>query len=191
MSWSINTPVERSRAYDAAWATACRLKEFNYNQLAAEASISIDLAMGCVKSWERVRAVEFVGIGDKRRKIWRVLAEVLPHRTRSDGSLIRQATVQGNLWRSMRGLLSFSAVDLAAHSNTPDTEVTVEAAREYCQMLVRAAYLRVERKALPGRREAIYRLIRNTGPRPPTERRVRAVYDGNLEKLVHVAGHEA
>ncbi|MDP2064178.1 MAG: hypothetical protein Q8Q63_03405 [Phaeovulum sp.] len=41
---------------------------------------------------------------------------------------------------------------------------------------------------MPGRREAIYRLIRNTGPRPPRERRVRAVWDDNLGELVLLNG---
>jgi hypothetical protein len=43
-------------------------------------------------------------------------------------------------------------------------------------------------KALPGRREAIYRLVRDTGPRPPRERRVRAVWDENLGEYTYISG---
>lgn len=96
---------------------------------------------------------------------------------------------RGEIGRAnLERIRAFSAIDLAAHSNTPEVAVTPEAAREYCQMLTRAGYLRVERAAIPGRREAVYRLIKNTGPRPPMERRVRAVFDENLGEIVHVAG---
>lgn len=190
MSWAHKTPLERSRSYDAAWATACRLKEFSYQELAAEASVPVDRAMDFIRNWERLRVVEFIGIGAKRRKVFKVLTDTLPDRSIGSSAAIRPATVQGNIWRSMRGLKAFTAVDLAAHSNTAEIHVTIEATREYCQMLVRAGYLRIERKGLPGRREAIYRLIQNTGPRPPCERRVRAVFDENLGKLVHVAGQQ-
>lgn len=183
-----NRPVETSPLYDAAWATAQRLGTFTYHDLAAEAAISVERATDFVQHWERARAVEFLGLGTKRRKEWKVIAMALPPRSHADGSAIRTSTVQGNLWRAIRGFRAFSAVDLAAHSNTPEVAVTPEAAREYCQMLTRAGYLRVERPAIPGRREAVYRLIKNTGPRPPMERRVRAVFDENLGEIVHVAG---
>ena len=48
--------------------------------------------------------------------------------------------------------------------------------------------MRVTRKAKPGVNEAFYRLIRDTGPRAPVEKRVRAIYDPNEERLTHVAG---
>lgn len=188
MSSSKNRPVETSALYDAAWATAQRLRTFTYHDLAAAASIGVEKATAFVQHWERARAVEFIGIGPKRRKEWKVVAEVLPQRSHADGSAIRTSTVQGNLWRSMRAFRSFSPVDLVAHSNTPDCAVSLEASREYCQMLTRAEYLRVERPGIPGQREAIYRLVNNTGPRAPMERRVRAVYDENLGKIVHLAG---
>jgi hypothetical protein len=88
----------------------------------------------------------------------------------------------------MRALRSFSPTDVMAHSHTPEFEVSLGTAQEYCQMLARSGHLRVMTKALPGRREAIYRLVRDTGPRPPRERRVRAVWDENLGEYTYISG---
>ena len=43
-------------------------------------------------------------------------------------------------------------------------------------------------KARPGVRAARYRLVRDTGPRAPRERRVRALWDDNERRYAHVPG---
>lgn len=186
-------PSVMAATADAAWAAALRRGSFTYADIAADVGLSIDRATDLVRGWVRARAAISVGLGPHRRKQFRVteigraLSEA-PVRSRADGSPIRQATVQGNLWRSMRGLRAFTPVDLAAHSCTETVPVDEVAAQAYCQSLTRAGYLRVERKAVPGRRQAIYRLVRDTGPQPPSERRVRAIWDGNLGKITHIDG---
>lgn len=184
--------VNRISVAQAIWATALRLKSFSYYSLAAEAHVATDTAMALVHDWRRSGAVISVGKGEKNRLEFRVVADGtgLPRATRPDGTYRRSGTAQGNMWRAMRGLGSFTPTDLAAHSNTPDVKVSVEDARAYCQMLVRSEHLRIQRKALPGRREAIYRLVRNTGPHAPAERRVRAVWDENLKVYAYVADGE-
>lgn len=93
-----------------------------------------------------------------------------------------------NMWRSMQGLAQFSPRDLAAHSNTPDVSVTEVTAKSYCAMLLKTGYLRVVQKASPVHgRQAIYRLIRNSGPQPPQIQRVKQVYDPNTGQ-VHLPG---
>lgn len=74
---------------------------------------------------------------------------------------------------------TFSAADLAAHSTTADITVTENHAKVYCSRLLAAGYLRVVQKAAPPTRAAIYRLIRNTGPKPPQLQRVQQVFDPN------------
>jgi hypothetical protein len=86
-----------------------------------------------------------------------------------------------NMWTAMRQLKSFTPRDLAAHAATEEVMVTIEAAQSYCRSLFSAGFLAVARKAVPGKVEAYYRLTRNTGPRPPREKRVRAVIDDNTE----------
>lgn len=101
-------------------------------------------------------------------------------RLNREGKPVTQGTGTENMWRSMRGLMEFSPRDIAAHSTTPDVIVSEETAKAYCGMLLRTGYLRVVKKAEPlaGRR-AIYRLIRNLGPKPPQIQRVKRVFDPN------------
>jgi hypothetical protein len=82
----------------------------------------------------------------------------------------------------------FGPREIAAHATTEETEVTVEAAQDYCRALLGAGYLAVAKKAVPGKTQAIYRLIRNTGPRAPREKRVRAVIDANTEQTIVIGG---
>jgi hypothetical protein len=180
---------EDSAAMDAAiWATAMRLGTFSYASLAAEAHTTIERATKLVKDWRQADAVVPAGQGDRGRLLFRLQTADMPvpkaPRTPPVG------TPQGNMWRAMQMLASFSPTDVAAHSHVPEAGVAVshEDATAYCQALCRADYLRVVRKAIPGKREAIYRLIRNTGPRPPVMRRIRALIDQNEGRIVHVAG---
>ncbi|WP_413874135.1 hypothetical protein [Albidovulum sp.] len=187
----MTTPAEKRQAIEeAAWAAALRLKSFSYYALAADVGISFRWAMEIVRGWQRTGAVELLGPGHAGRHEFRVAPgrTDLPARTRPDGTLIRAGSAVGNMWRTMRALKSFTPTDVMAHSHTPEFEVSPGAAQDYCQMLARSGHLRVMTKALPGRREAIYRLVRDTGPRPPRERRVRAVWDENLGEYTYISG---
>lgn len=105
-------------------------------------------------------------------------------RLRRDGSPVTQGAGTANMWRSMRMLARFSAVDLAAHSTTETVNVSEATAQSYCSMLARTGYLRVVQKADPVRaRKAVYRLVRNTGPRPPMIQRVKQVFDPNTREV--------
>lgn len=168
---------------EASWAVARRLGQFGYAEISAELSITMEVATKIVRGWEAEGACTVIQKGVGLRKMFQVVPD-----------FVRKAEPEGlgsvplNLWTSMRGLKSFTPRDLAAHSNVGSVKVTPEAAAGYCQTLLRAGYLKVVRTAIPGSREAIYRLIRDTGPRPPRERRVKAVFDDNLGTLVHVTG---
>lgn len=175
------TVETRAAIADAAWALAGRLGSFTYAEISAELHISMDRASEIVRGWEGEGAVLRTAGGIGLRNRFQVVAEFRrPQMVKGSVSL--------NLWTAMRGLRSFTPTDLASHSTTDEVQVSVEAAQGYCQALLRAKYLRVERTAIPGKREAIYRLIQMTGPRPPRERRVKAVFDDNLGRIVHVSG---
>ena len=91
-----------------------------------------------------------------------------------------EATPEGNMWRAMRTLRhSFSPVDIAAHANAGGVAVTVEKARAYCRQLLASEHLRVVEMAIPGRREALYRLVEDTGPRAPKPVRLAGILDPN------------
>lgn len=93
-------------------------------------------------------------------------------------------TPEGNMWRAMRQYRDFSALDICTVSNAGGVEVTIEKARAYCRCLLEAGYLKVLDRAVPGRREAHYRLIANTGPEAPVVRRVSVLHDPNTDQLL-------
>lgn len=110
-------------------------------------------------------------------------------RLRRDGTPVTQGAGVNNLWRSMRMLKSFNARDLALHSSTPTITVTENTAKSYCAMLFATGFLRVLQRANPGKGQlAVYRLIRNDGPKPPMIQRVKQVYDPNTQRVYQKAG---
>jgi hypothetical protein len=166
---------------DAAWAVAVRLESFGYAEISAEMKVCMDQATRIVRGWVKAGAVEMVQSGIGKRNLWRVRHGYQPP--------TRSRTPEKNMWDAMRQMKSFTPTILASHSTTPDVFVTTQYAAEYCQMLLAAGYLKVVSKAVPDRkREAIYRLVNNTGPFPPRERRVRAVVDANTDQVIVIGG---
>ncbi len=89
------------------------------------------------------------------------------------------------MWRTIRMVKQFTPRDLALQSSTEEVGVTEATARTYCTMLLKAKYLRVIQKAVPGKRQAIYLFVRDTGPLPPQIQRVKQVYDPNINEVVY------
>lgn len=146
-----------------------------------------------IKEWE---AAGYVKLSHKRgpRKYYRIVQSKKGEPTVKDryGKIIRETSPQQNMWRSMRGLSPhpFDCLDIWRHSNTPKTPVSKEQAHAYCRMLANAGYLKVIQKANGRGKLARYKLINNSGPLPPRERRVRGVWDDNDGRFIYVAGEE-
>lgn len=177
------TAANRQVIAEAAWAMATQSHTFTYRDIAGAVHITIEQATLIVRAGEREGAVIIAspGAGNSHRQFAPVTDFV-----RSE--LTRLRSPEENLWTAMRRLRSFTPTDLSAHATTDTVDVGLEKASEYCRSLLAAAYLRVTRKADPAsRREAIYSLARETGPRPPHEKRVRALIDPNTCE-VHVIG---
>lgn len=176
------TPARKEAAEVKAWAVAKRLPIFGYGEIEVEAHVSRPMSVELVKGWLekgliRVRPVP----GHANRKMF----EVTPA-TRD--SMDRGFQLRKQLWTTARGLKVFTWTDLAAHC-TPEVEATKAEVSAYCQMLLRGGYLKVVELASPPRREAKYRLIKDTGPKAPRERRITAVWDENDARYVHIPGH--
>jgi hypothetical protein len=111
-------------------------------------------------------------------------------RVRKDGTPITSGLGEEQMWRTLRLLTGDTcALELAAHASTPATPVAVTTATAYLRDLHRAGYLQITRPAKVGGRagtaqQTRYRLITNTGPRPPIICRTKAVYDPNLGQTV-------
>lgn len=171
---------------DAAWAAARRLGTWSYATLAAEARMKPSRATRLTRRWVKARLAVSGGLGPKQRRLWTVAPGAEALRAAAPAG-----TVEGNLWRTMRTQALFSPTDLMAMSSTPSVAVTLPDAVAYCEALAAADYLAVVRKPVPGKREAVYRLVENTGPRPPVVRRVRALVDPNLGSTIPLAGRAA
>lgn len=169
------------------WDTAKRLGDWTYASLADAAGMTYFQVTRHVRGWEQAGAVSAVSLDPDRRTRFAVInpeaIDVAQDARPAIPARPRQ-TPAGNMWTAMRGLGSFTPVDLAAHASTEEVQVTLDAARAYARALARGGYLRIVRKAIPGKREAIYRLVRNTGPLAPRERRVTLLYDANQDAFV-------
>lgn len=171
---------------EAAWAVAVRHGTFGYAEISAELAISMDKAAQIIRGWEAEGSVTVVPgtargeAGARTRKKFQVDADFvrLPGRSAEE-----------NMWTAMRKLRSFSPSAIAAHATTDKIGVPVECAASYCRALLAANYLTVSRRAAPAmKREAIYRLAVETGPRAPVPARVRALRDPNNGKVILLGG---
>ncbi|MCA3456586.1 MAG: hypothetical protein IOC92_02630 [Rhodobacter sp.] len=193
------SPENRAAQNTAIWAVALRLGEFSYASLAAECHIPIERSTLLVRGWVRMRLAAFDHIGGHRRHVFKLLPAAQEVTLPANLTVAEpQASAEENLWRTAGTLVCFGARDLAFNSTTPGVEVTEDMAARFCQVLLKGGYLKVEKKAAFRRAgksvistPAKYRLIRKTGPVPPVERRVMAVWDANLGQYTHVAGAEA
>lgn len=115
-------------------------------------------------------------------------AGIHPPRIRPNGQPVTQGQGTENMWRSMRMLGQFTPRDIMVHSTTDTVSVTEATSKSYCSMLLKARYLRVVQKAVPGQRQATYKFIRNTGPLPPQIQRVKQVFDPNIREVTYYPG---
>lgn len=108
-------------------------------------------------------------------------------RVRRDGTPVTQGLAQEQMWRTLRLLKGdINARELAAHASTPAVPVSPVAAGDYLRHLYRALY--VVRTGMgkgtgSGGIQARYRILRDTGPRPPMVCRAHCIYDPNLGRV--------
>lgn len=195
MSWAgevqkrNDAAAERHRsAVSAALVAAERLGEFSSYSLRAETGISENRMKDILRDWKARGIAEFVRAGDKGRHYFRLTAKAGSTSPAAKALAGQAETPQGNMWRSMRGLPVFSARDIAVHSTTPTVSVDDKLAQGYCRMLERAGYLKIVQKEVPGRKPGLYKLVKDTGPRPPREKRVTTVYDENKAAFAYIPG---
>lgn len=122
---------------------------------------------------------------------YRIIADPVPYhapRLNKQGKPVKQGGGVENMWRTMRMLSQFSPRDVAAHATTDIVNVSDWAAKSYCSMLLRTGFLKVVTKATNGKSQAVYRLIRNTGPNPPMIQRTKQVFDPNTKTAYPVGG---
>lgn len=90
-------------------------------------------------------------------------------------------TVQERIWKIMRGLSDFTVADIIILTELPSDSI-----RAYMALLAGAGYIRHigSRKEGVGGPKKVWKLIKNTGPKPPAQRR--CLYDANTNGLTEV-----
>lgn len=91
-------------------------------------------------------------------------------------------TAQEKIWKVIRGINGeFTVEDVIVLTEERHSTVSV-----YLSLLFRAGYIRKigTRRTTRGGGQNVYRLIKNTGPKPPLQRR--CLYDPNTDNLVEV-----
>ena len=158
-----------------AWTKAEGMPRFGYADISNAVGISIEQATRIVRGWLREGALDEVQApSGASRALWRCKADFVRIEP------LRQRTAEENMWTHMRKARSFTPTDLSAHATTETVQVDPKTAAEYCRALLETGFLSVARRAAPAMgREAIYRIVDETGPQAPVVRRVRAVVDPN------------
>lgn len=171
------------------WNAAVRLETFTVHDLSADASFCHRRVGILIREWrDQGLLIELEQKGIAGRSQFRMQNEGrIPEGMSSKAQAVRKESLHGNLWNAMRMSGEFTPRDLMAVAATERTPVGFEDAAAYCRLLCRGdePYLRVIEKAVPGKHDATYRLVRKTGPLPPRERRIRGIYDPNIKVFTH------
>lgn len=179
-SYQTTSAARRPEVEGRIWALAQRQVTFGYGEVIAELSLSEAMVREVLLRWVAEGRLTQAGAGKRHRKMFEVTAA---YREPKD----RLSIVAQQLWTGMRGMKVFEPLDLSAQCRE-DLQVTQAEASAYAQALLRGGYLKVRCTASPPVREAKYQLVRDTGPRPPREKRVTAVWDPNEATYAYVAG---
>lgn len=177
---------KKPHGQEGVWAEIRRRGIFTITEIVKDTEIDRKTASDYVKRLCAGGYVETHASHDETGR-FKLIRDVGVHapRVRPNGQPVTQGQGTVNLWRSMRMMGQFTPRDLAAHSTTDTVSVEEDTAKSYCAMLLKAGYLRVLQKAVPGKRQATYKFVRNTGPQPPKIQRVKQVYDPNLGRVTY------
>lgn len=171
----MGTQTDRANNQGKLWKIAKSHAEFTVHELSAASHLSVDYVRAELRAWAEDGFVKQSGKRG-RHVLWKVVEQ-----TGTPATVVNPRTQEDRIWFAMRKGGTFNAMDLAMWSNSTEFPVSAEKAQAYCRILLKAGYLRCETKADGKGRLATYRLVRNTGPRAPVERRIRALWDPNEE----------
>lgn len=177
--------ISQTRLAAELWEKVRKLDEFYWSDL-ARLGCAEKTAKNYIRKWETAGWIRLVRKDNRNRRHF--VASDRPICPIGPPPVSAEATPEGNMWRAMRHLREFSPTDIAAHANAGGIDVTVDKARAYCRQLLASEHLKVRQTAIPGRREALYRVVEDTGPRPPRQVRLVGILDPNTGKFIPAKG---
>mgnify|MGYP005863017841 CR=1 FL=1 len=175
-----------SDLFERMWDEVKDLPEFDWKAM-SDRGCSAETAARYIRHWLKDGRVRVSRVG-RNNKRWYSPSHLPPA---GPQPVSGAATPEGNMWRAMRHLRQFSPTDIAAHANAGGVAVTVEKARAYCRQLLGSDHLKVRQTAIPGRREALYQIVEDSGPRPPKPVRLAGILDPNTGAFAPVKGGAA
>lgn len=184
---------------DAVWYVIRCLKQFSLVDIELFASdndhvmdINRENARAYIQGLEAAgfvhRVIDGKAVSARSRNQWQLIKDVgvdAP-RVRKNGELVTQGRSNEQMWRTMRILSDFNAVDLEITASTDEVIISESAAKDYIYNLHKAGYLILTTPANNGGGLSRYRLLPRmyTGPKPPMIQRIKHVFDANLNKVV-------
>lgn len=170
--------------YHAVWDVIRSMRVFTVNQVHLKViearKITVYQYICALEKGGYVRHIGFV----EDSKIFEVVnpVPIAPSLNAKGQPRTKAAIRKENMWRAMKMLRRFTALDLVVHASTEQAKVTEEYAKIYVRYLTRAGYLKPSENG----GTTIYAFIpnRNTGPLAPVIYKGQTVFDPNLRKVV-------
>lgn len=176
MSYKPTSTPETDAKRAVALAEARRKGQFCYSDLAVVAAVDLRWISHWAREWEAAGLVRCISgsAASRTKKRFEVIAQ-------DEITVPMQGDATDQMWTVMRkSSQGFTPTDLIAQIAV---EASIEEARAYCHSLLSGGYLRCVSKAVPKRREAVYRLIAATGVKAPRLKRLRCMVDPNTGKI--------
>lgn len=174
----------------ALWEAMRELKEFSTVDLEDKTRVKEESIRCYLTGLTRAGYLEHI-TGKQRERTaktyatgrWKLIKDtgIDAPRVNKRGEETTLGCVREQLWRTMRILGQFGTRDLAVHAGTEECAVSLKSAKEYLRHLRKAGYV-------INNGNGIWRLVKNTGPKPPIIQDIPQVFDQNLGEVVWRGG---
>ncbi|WP_282094341.1 hypothetical protein [Epibacterium ulvae] len=171
----------KAEARRKLWDLAKIHNEFSAFGLSAASGRTVEYVHRAIKEWINFGYVRETGRKSGRKKLYETIRSDEPPVTNAKGEALVLQTAEQSMWYVMRHHAIFSAEDVQMLAHSDASTVKLKDAVRYCELLLGAGYLRIERPASEDA-PVTYRLIRNTGRISPVMQTVDAIWDENTQQ---------
>ncbi|MBI2801279.1 MAG: hypothetical protein HYX63_13540 [Gammaproteobacteria bacterium] len=182
----------RPQGRDAIWAAIRACRQFTLLDLEhhCRANMStIKTYLNGLTAAGYLQTTYDVNEDGRPMQLWRLMLDtgIEAPRVTKTGEPVTQGRARQQMWQTMRAIKAFTHPDLALSASTELCLVDMDDCKSYVHALARAGYLTVEQRGRPYH-PALYRFVKNTGPKAPQIQKVKQVWDPNLKQVMWSAG---